>query len=253
MLSAPVVWTDDLARRAKQLGIPARKADDVSGQAMEGQPASVVIVDDHKLFAEAVKSALERLGMMVTGVATAEDAEQVVQSTQPDIVLLDIGPPHTDRLALAERLMALHPRLKVVAVTSSFSSKLVQEALRRGIHGYLTKDASMSQLAESFQAAMSGGVLITQRLARAAAGSPAMNEGHVLLLADQLTDREMEVLGLLANGATSAQIAARLGLRRNTVRTHVQAILTKLQVHSRLEAVAFAVRHGLVTVNQRRP
>src|SRR5206468_9215189 len=109
-------------------------------------------------------------GMAVVGVATtAADAERVVGSTKPDIVLLDIGLPYGDGLMLAERLMAQHPRLKVVAVTSSFSSRLVQDALRRGIHGYLTKDASMSQLADSLEAAMRGRVLITQRLARAAA------------------------------------------------------------------------------------
>ena len=214
--------------------------------------ATVVIVDDHKLFAEALKSALERLGMKVAGVATtAADAERVVGSTRPDIVLLDIGLPEGDGLTLAERLIAQHPRLKVVAVTSSFSSRLVQDALRRGIHGYLTKDASMSQLADSLEAAMRGRVLITQRLARAAAGGQGILEGSDFLLADQLTEREMEVLGLLVDGTTSDQIAARLGLSRNTVRTHVQAILTKLQVHSRLEAVAFAVRNGLIPKGRR--
>jgi two-component system, NarL family, nitrate/nitrite response regulator NarL len=98
----------------------------------------------------------------------------------------------------------------------------------------------------SIQAVLNGNVIMPKQLARAAAGDQSPEEQHAAMLVKQLTDRERQVLQLLAEGSSGVQIAARLAISPNTVRTHVQSILTKLQVHSRLEAAAFAVRHGLI-------
>jgi two-component system nitrate/nitrite response regulator NarL len=210
-------------------------------------PVRVVIVDDHKLFAEAVRSALERWGMDVVGLATtAAEAEASIDALRPDVVLLDIGLPDEDGLSLAERLVHRHRNMKVIVVTAMSSPKYVSETMRRGLHGYLTKDTPMAQLADSVRAAVEGRVLISQKLARAAAGGLDPEEQHAALLAKQLTLRERDVLSLLAQGLTGTQIARNLSMSPNTVRTHVQAILSKLQVHSRLEAAAFGVRHGIV-------
>jgi len=222
--------------------------------AAEAPSVRVVIVDDHKLFAEAVRSALRRWDMDVVGLAsTAGEAERVVDSLRPDVAIVDIALPDDDGLSLSERLVRSFPDLKVVVVTASSSPKWVNETLRRGLHGFLTKDAPVASLADSVRAALDGRVLINQGLTRAAAGQPEPEDEHAALLADQLTEREREVLGLLAHGDSSDRIATELTMSPNTVRTHVQAILTKLQVHSRLEAAAFAVRHGIVTLPSREP
>jgi len=222
----------------------------------EDRPAServrIVIVDDQKLFAEAVRTALERWDMDVVGLCTtAAEADRLVEILRPDVALVDIGLPDEDGLSLAERLTGRFPELKIIVVTASSSPKWVNETLRRGLHGFLTKDTPVAQLADSVRAALDGRVLINQGLTRAAAGNVEPQDQHAALLAEQLTEREREVLALLAQGGSSKQIAKELAMSPNTVRTHVQAILNKLQVHSRLEAAAFGVRHGIVTPPRR--
>jgi DNA-binding NarL/FixJ family response regulator len=120
----------------------------------------------------------------------------------------------------------------------------VDEALRLGFRGYVSKDSSVAKFVNRIQRVLDGHVVLPQRLP--SVGSRASRVGEVFLLSDQLSRREGEVLTLLVQGADGAAMASRLGISRNTVRTHVQNILTKLQVHSRLEAATFAVRHRLV-------
>lgn len=135
------------------------------------------------------------------------------------------------------------PRLRILALTALDDPRAVEEAHALGFRGFLTKDIPVSRFVGSVRVVMDGGsVFPHRRLRRRATGR---NAG---LLMYQLTPREREVLGLLVEGADSPGIASHLGISRNTVRTHVQSILTKLQVHTRLEAATFAVRHGLVPI-----
>jgi two-component system nitrate/nitrite response regulator NarL len=120
----------------------------------------------------------------------------------------------------------------------------MQEALRSGFAGYLTKNSEPEQFKRALERVADGQVVFQHRLRAAPGGDPEASGAD--LLAKQLTAREVEVLQLLAEGASSTEISGQLSVSPNTVRTHVQGILTKLQVHSRLEAAAFAVRHGLV-------
>jgi two-component system NarL family response regulator len=136
----------------------------------------------------------------------------------------------------------------VLAVTALNDSRAVQRALKAGFHGYLTKDIPLSQFVDAIKTALSDQVIIPHRLARAAVGVRSAEEQQAMLLADQLTAREKEVLELLVKGAGGPEIADSLSVSQNTVRTHIQNILTKLQVHSRLEAASFAVRFSIVKV-----
>jgi two-component system nitrate/nitrite response regulator NarL len=120
-----------------------------------------------------------------------------------------------------------------------------QEAIRLGFRGYVTKDASVAQFVNSVRSVIDGHLVVPHRLGPAARGD---REDHAALLAGQLTPRERQVLALLVEGADGRTVAKRLAISRNTVRTHVQSILSKLQVHSRLEAATFAVRHKIVDV-----
>jgi two-component system nitrate/nitrite response regulator NarL len=133
----------------------------------------------------------------------------------------------------------------VVALSVDDDPSTVRNAMRRGFTGYLTKDSSSEGFISSLRAITEGKSVFRHRLVSSQRRTPS-GVRDVALLANQLTDREREVLSLIAQGVQSRAIAETLGVRLNTVRSHVQSILTKLQVHSRLEAAAFALQHRLV-------
>jgi two-component system, NarL family, nitrate/nitrite response regulator NarL len=206
-----------------------------------------LIVDDHTLFAEAVRATLEARGIEVVGVvANGASAIEAVGAHQPDLVLLDLGLPDRSGLAVGADILDQAPDTKVVALTALNDSRAVKEAMRTGFHGYMTKDTPVAKFVEAVLATIKGQMVMPYRLAAHAAGSLSSQEDQAALMADRLTYRELDVLRLLAEGMRGEEIVRKLGISGNTVRTHVQSILTKLQVHSRLEAATFAVRHGIV-------
>ncbi|MFB3738225.1 MAG: response regulator [Candidatus Velamenicoccus archaeovorus] len=171
----------------------------------------------------------------------------LARSERPDLVLLDIGLPDWDGIELGRTILAELPESKVVALTGLHDPRLVREAVAAGFHGFLSKDLRGSSFGRSILRVMDGEIVVPGRDGKEAShwsGYGASDE--VSLLASQLTPRELEVLGLLARGADSRQMSSELGVRVNTVRTHIHSILSKLGVSSRLEAAAFAVRNGLV-------
>jgi two-component system, NarL family, nitrate/nitrite response regulator NarL len=186
---------------------------------------------------------LKDLGLEVLPVVTtASEATEAAQQ-EPDLVLVDIGLPDQSGFALGERILEEHPATKVVALTALDDASLVREALRVGFAGYITKDTRTDMLVRLLWGVLDGQVVVAASANGGQAANNASSDPEVLQ--SQLTRREMEVLRLLVDGASSAEIARTLDVSPNTVRTHVQGILAKLQVHSRLEAAAFAVRHNL--------
>jgi two-component system nitrate/nitrite response regulator NarL len=218
---------------------------------MTGPRIRVLIVDDHKLFAEAVQSSLGEYGIDVVGTAsTIAEAMPAVRTNPPDIVLMDLALPDGNGIEAGHTLLGERPELKVLALTARADGGAVKEAMRAGFCGYMTKDTPLDRLADSIRMAIDGHVVIPHRLAGAAAGVRSPEEKSAALLASHLTPREREVLALLVQGAGSDTIAKSLCVSLNTVRTHVQSILTKLQVRSRLEAAAFAVRYNIVSAHE---
>ena len=208
----------------------------------------VLIIDDHRLFAEAIRVTLTDMGMTVEGIVTnAEEGLAATLARRPDLVLLDIGLPDRSGLSLGRDILTELPGTRVVALTALEDERSVQAALRLGFNGYLTKQTETSHFKRAIASVLDGQVVFPDRLRRRTAQGNGELSGTELM-AKQLTTREIEVLQLLSEGASSGQIAERLHVSPNTVRTHVQGILSKLQVHSRLEAAAFAVRHALVRV-----
>jgi two-component system, NarL family, nitrate/nitrite response regulator NarL len=206
----------------------------------------VLIVDDHKLFADAVGPTLSRLGMDVSMATRGDEAVEAVRERSFDVILLDLGLPDQSGLAVGKAILELRPTAALLAVTAVDDPQIVKEALRIGFRGYVTKDVRVQRFVSAVQAVLDGQVVIPRQLATAVGGARSAEDRHAALLGQQLTEREREVLALLVDGASGADIAERLTISTNTVRTHVQSVLTKLQVHSRLEAATFAVRHGLV-------
>jgi two-component system, NarL family, nitrate/nitrite response regulator NarL len=160
---------------------------------------------------------------------------------------MDVGLPEQSGIVVGERILQDRPETKVIALTALEDPQTVKEALRAGFSGYLTKETEPGRFERAIASVVDGQVVVPatvgKSLFRKRPETPRTQED---LLASQLTSRELEVLELLAEGESSRKIGQSLGVSPNTVRTHVQNILAKLQVHSRLEAAAFAVRRGLI-------
>ncbi len=204
-----------------------------------------LIVGDHALFAEAISAILEYEGCEVVDVvATGHEALEAARRVHPALVLMDLGLPDRSGVEVGMAILAENPSTELLAVSALNDPEPVREALRAGFHGYVTKEAGISYLVRSLGAVIEGHTVIPREAGRrVAADDPGQRQA--LQLAARLTPREREILQLLVQGSTTKDIAGRLHIAPNTVRSHVQALLSKLQVHSRLEAVAFATRHGL--------
>lgn len=208
--------------------------------------ARVLIIDDHMLFAEAIRLTLEAHGITVVGIVnTVEEALPAVRRLRPDLALVDIGLPDGSGLTLGQRILQ-ESETQVVVLSALEDPRAVREALRVGFQGYIVKSTPIARFVEAVEAVLGGEVVVPRTLAPRIAGMRSSEEEAVALLVDQLTPRELEVLELLVEGANGQSIARSLGISPNTVRTHVQNVLMKLQVNSRLEAATFAVRHGIV-------
>lgn len=205
----------------------------------------VVLIEDQSLFADVIRAAVEEAGLDVVAVcATGAEGLDAVRALEPDLVLLDLLLPDQYGLEIGMAILERMPGMKVVALSVDDDPATVRRAMRGGFAGYLTKDTSSEGFIAALTAIMEGKAVFRHRLV--SSRRPALPQDRdAALLVGQLTDREREVLALIARGVESRAIAETLGVKLNTVRSHVQAILMKLQVHSRLEAAAFAIQHGL--------
>jgi two-component system nitrate/nitrite response regulator NarL len=212
----------------------------------------VLIADAHRLFAEAIRTVLEAEGIEVVGIATdAKEVVAAVQRERPDLILHGLGGEGSEWATTGRRVRETSPDTKIVALTELRDARLAADAVRAGFHGCLTKDIPIAKLVTSIRAALDGQVVLSPRMVRNAFDARPPDVRAAALLAEQITPREQDVLSLLVQGASSDEVARRLRVSPNTVRTHIQSIFTKLGVHSRLEATAFAVRYGLVSPRTR--
>jgi DNA-binding NarL/FixJ family response regulator len=213
----------------------------------------VLIVDDHRLFGDALQRVLEGRGMDVVQASSGREAVREMATTPIDVALVDLGLPDTTGIELGSTLLRMNPELKVIAVTGLEDPQAVRQAMQAGFRGYLTKATPIPSFVELMKAIVDGQVIMPHRLARPLGSERSGDtEGDPSALTQHLTPREWDVLACLVEGLSSSEIAARMSISGNTLRTHIQNVLTKLQVHSRLEAAAFAVRHGLITSSRRR-
>lgn len=217
----------------------------------ERAPAAVrvFLLDDHQMFAASIERVLaDEPDVRVVGrAATLHDAIDALVRTPVDVILVDYTLPDGDGPVSIGSLRREVPGAKVVVLTGLRDEAAVAAALEAGCHGYITKDRQPAELVGAIHSVMSGSTAVSSDLL----------SGTVVRLrqsqADQaITRREREVLALLADGVSNARIAAQLHISVNTVRNHVQRLLTKLDAHSRLEAVAIAVKRGLLPSPARR-
>ena len=204
----------------------------------------IMLVDDQPLVRNGIASLLQARGHHVVGEAgDGQQALELVRSTHPDLVLMDLNMPVLDGLSATRLLKTEHPNLKVVVLTVSDDERDLIEAVKSGAHGYLLKDLEADDFFEAIDAIEHGESVIPPRLARhlwdefgkitARQPEPAV-EDH-----DTLTDREWEVLRLVAAGHTNREIADRLSISENTVKFHMRGILDKLHLRNRTEVAAW--------------
>lgn len=204
----------------------------------------LVICDDHRLLLEALAVALGKRGYTVEAVAlTPEEAVSLVELHDPDTLLIDVSFPSGSGLDAARLVMQRHPRTKVVMITGSDALEPLAAALDLGVAAYTRKDQSVDGIARVLDAVAHGEVVIDPTLVRRVRHQPPTETSGPL---DALTPRERRVLALLSDGLDTREIQQVLGVSRSTVRTHVQNILAKLGVNSRLQAVAALGGYGQV-------
>ena len=209
------------------------------------QPIRVLIVDDHLMVRYGLR-ALLALSPDIAVVAEAADgaqAEELCREYAPDVILMDIVMPNVDGPTATARIRTSFPHIQVIALTSLADETLVAKVLGAGAIGYLHKDVDAAQLAAAIRAASRGRVTLDAAAAQALAQRAAepARRGY------DLTQREREVLALLAEGMSNTEIADRLRISHGTVRLHVSHILSKLGVDNRTEAAMLAVQHKLIS------
>ena len=213
----------------------------------------VLVVDDHRMFAQSLVRILgDETDIEVVGIAaSAEEAVHVLSEQPADVVLLDYELPDTVGVSGITRIHAVLPDARLVLLTGHDDGDVLAAAIEAGCCGFITKDKATDHLIDAVRAAGAGEAVISS--AMLAQLLPKLRRDGDGRDPAALTPREQEVLGLLADGLSTDAIAERLFVSRNTVRNHVQRMMEKLDAHSRLEAVAIAVRRGLVTAPSRGP
>lgn len=218
------------------------------------EPIRVLVADDQQLLRAGFRVILQsEPGIEVIGEAEdGADAVAQARSLKPDVVLMDIRMPKLDGLAATEHLMKLPDGPRVVVLTTFDQNEYVVRALRAGAYGFLLKDAPASRLVAAVRAAAGGDALIepsiTRRLVEQFAAGPSQSEPAGLPQAVVgLTDRELDVLRLVARGLSNAEIAGEITVAETTVKTHVARILSKLGIRDRVQAVVLAYECGFVT------
>lgn len=207
----------------------------------------VLLGDDHALFVEAMIAALPQRGVRIVG--AAGDIAGVLaelRRLRPDICLLDRYFADGDAVDRLGEIAAAAPGTRIVVLTADADGRAVHRALAAGAAGYVNKMAGLSSLVDALRAVARGETVVQMPGAEVPDQSQRAASADARRLAAHLTARERECLGLLVDGACTTAMARALGVSTTTVRTHVQAILTKLGVHSRLEAASFAMRHDLL-------
>ena len=217
-----------------------------------GEPIRVAVVDDQELFRRGltmllgVEEDIEVVGEAGDGIAATELAASAV----PDVILMDVRMPKRSGIEACVAIKDVAPTARIIMLTVSDEEADLYDAVKNGASGYLLKDSSIDEVAQAIRVVADGQSLISPSMA-----IKLLDEFKQMSRTDRqqvpsprLTDRELEVLKLVAQGLNNREIAKRLFISENTVKNHVRNILEKLQLHSRMEAVMYAVREKLLDI-----
>jgi DNA-binding NarL/FixJ family response regulator len=204
-------------------------------------PTTVVLVDDHTMLRQGLRRALEAEGVKVIGEAGGGDeGVKVALATKPDVVLMDVSMPGTDGIDATKQLVGADNRMRVIMLTMHADRDIIDRAIKAGAVGYLTKDASIGEVIEAIRLAANGDRPMSPRLAEAML-TEARKDTEAII-----SNREEEVLQLVADGFGTTEIAEKLFISQKTVKNHLASIYEKLNARDRTQAVLMAVKMGIV-------
>ncbi len=224
---------------------------DVVAINLQREPVRVAVVDDQELFRRGLvmlvgaEDDIEVVGEASDG----DEAAALAEATVPDVILMDVRMPRKSGIEACSSIKEVAPSAKIIMLTMSDEESDLYDAIKNGASGYLLKDASIDEVAQAIRVVADGHSLISPAMA-----AKLLEEFKTIsrpgskadAMTPRLTDRELEVLNLVARGLNNREIAKDLFISENTVKNHVRNILEKLQLHSRMEAVMYAVREKLL-------
>lgn len=212
-------------------------------------PLKILVADDHRLFRQGLISLMKTRRDLVEVIGEADGCREAIRMTRalkPDVVLLDIYMPDGDGLQVARMIREAMPKIAVVMLTSSEADEHVFEAVRLGAAGYLLKNLDSDELFELLEGVAAGEPAMTRAMASRVLKHLVSPRNTESFDAEALTDREQEVLSLVAQGFSNQEISEKLCVSVNTVKFHLKNILAKLRLENRTQAAAFALRNGLI-------
>ena len=217
------------------------------------EPIRVLIADDHTLFRKGVRTLLEQT-QNIEVVGEAADGREVVTQAQelvPDVILMDIRMPEASGIDATRQIVKENPHIGVILVTMFDDPESVFSGMRAGARGYVLKEAEPEELSRAVEAAYRGEVILCPIIARKVLGHFGRDPGRGQpgLPYEHISQRELQVLQLAADGLANKQIAAKLVVSEKTVKNHIANIFSKLQVNDRTQAILTALRKGLITIS----
>lgn len=211
-------------------------------------PLKLIIADDHCMFRQGLISLMKirpDLVQVVGEAATGREAVELAERLQPDVILLDVYMPEGNGLQAAQAIRRSSPQTAIVMLTSSEKDEHILQAMQNGAAGYLLKTLNASELFELLVCVERGEIALTRAMARRLLKNVSRQTRGDGTEMDPLTERELEVLQLVARGASNAQISDELCITIHTVKTHIKNILSKLQLENRTQVAAFALNVGI--------
>jgi len=218
---------------------------------MASQPIQILIVDDHAMVRQGMKAYLQEFeDICVIGeAADGGKAVQLVEQMQPDVVLMDLLMPGTNGIETIQRMIAIQENIRIIVLTAYMADDKFLQAIRAGALGYILKNAQPEELVQSIRNVCAGRLAFTSAIART-----ALQRMSGVRIKEQFTTelskREIEVLRLVTKGDTDKEIARKLDVSENTIRTHVGRIKIKSGVHSRVQVALYGLRSGLVSLDE---
>lgn len=210
----------------------------------------VIIAEDHNLVRQGLRALLEQTGEVevIGEAATGQEAIEQTEKLKPDVIVMDLSMPRMDGAQAAQRIIALDTPTQIVVVSMHADTTMVQQLLRRGVKGYLLKDAIMEELLLAVRSASQGKVYLSPTISSSVMSMLLSPQAETESVADLLTPREREVLQLVAEGLTNSGIAESLSISVKTVEKHRANLMSKLEVNDLPSLIRIAIKHGLIFV-----
>jgi len=219
---------------------------------MNESPIRVLVVDDHRIVREGIRSLMEEVeDIEVVGEASnGFESIDLVESLVPDVVLMDLVMPQMDGLEATRQITEKHPDVRILVLTSFITDEKVFPAIKAGAMGYLLKDTGSNELIDAIRKVYGGEFSLHPEIAQKVLSEVRQPSAEVQLALDPLTEREVEVLKLVAEGKSNKEIAEELKISPHTARTHVNHILDKLHLANRVKATLYALSHGVSSLKE---